>query len=154
MKVCTAAILALVTSASSARPITLQNHNFVDLNVGAKEIVLNIGYPGMGGKSCGVELRASNQYGSEDGLSALANALEIREGFRDPAIIEVSQPTPGGPATLQYEFPRSSLHTYMTLVHVKTKDGSSLADMIRRTVKPGVHDDPKPRVIVVLTDCR
>lgn len=148
MKIFAQLILALVTQGTAAHPLVLQNHNFVDLNVPTKEIVLNVGYPGMGGRACGIELRSSNQFGPVATQTALAEALEVSNGFHDFETL-----SPAHAETLRYAFSKSELHKYMTLVRIRTQDSSTLLDTIRRTVKPGVHDDPPPRVIVQLVDC-
>jgi hypothetical protein len=142
--------LSLLSTVGMARETHLQNHNFASLNRGDSKLMLNIGYPGMGGKACGVELRASNQFGSSDGLEPLTKALVVKEGFFEEDAIEL---TASIGSTAQYLFPEGSLHTYVTKVQIETVSGKSLESVIRKTVKKSIKDDVAPQVIVQLIDC-
>lgn len=138
---------ALASQAATAAPIVLQHHNFVDLVVPSSTVILNVGYPGMQNRSCGIELRSSNQFGSQDGLTKLARAIQVANGFR------TYQELPGqGGTVLRYLFSAAELGKYMTLVKIRARAGT-LAETIENTVKPGAQDDPKPRVIATLVDC-
>ncbi|GEM_PF-5293308 len=142
--------LSLLSTVSMARGTHLQNHNFASLNRGDSKVTLNIGYPGMGGHSCGVELRVSNQFGSIDGLEPLTQALVVKEGYFEKEALEL---TATNEATAQYVFPESSLHTYVTKLQISTVSGKSLDSVIRKTVKKSTKDDIEPQVIVQLIDC-
>lgn len=142
--------LSLLSTVGMARDTQLQNHNFASLNRREAKVTFNVGYPGLGGKACGVELRVSNQYGSSDGLEPLTKALVVKEGFFEKEALELQA---NNGATAQYVFPESSLHTYVTKVQIETASGKSLGSVIRKNVKKSVNDDIEPRVIVQLIDC-
>jgi|688.fasta_scaffold1203588_1 hypothetical protein len=141
---------SVLSTVGMARDTQLQNHNFAALNRGDSKLTLNIGYPGMGGKACGVELRASNQFGSSDGLEPLTKSLVVKEGFFEKEALEL---TASNGLTPQYVFPESSLHTYVTKVQIETLSGKSLDSVIRKNVKKSIKDDVEPQVIVQLIDC-
>lgn len=142
--------LLLLSTAAMARDTHLQNHNFASLNRGDSKLTLNIAYPGLGGKACGVELRASNQFGSTDGLLPLTKALVVKEGFFEKDAVEI---TASNGDTAQYIFPETSLHTYVTKVQIETVSGKSLDSVIRKTVKKSIKEDTEPHIIVELLDC-
>lgn len=142
--------LFLLSTAAMAREPHLQNHNFASLNRGDAKLTFSIGYPGLGGKACGVELRTSNQFASSEGLERLTKALVVKEGFFEEEAIEI---TAAKGDTAQYLFPETSLHTYVTKLQIETVSGKSLQSVIRKTVKKSTHDDIEPQVIMQLMDC-
>jgi hypothetical protein len=142
--------LSLLSTVGMARDTHLQNHNFASLNRGDSTVTLIVGYPGLGRKACGVELRASNQFASHEGLEALTKALVVKEGYFEKEALELSA---DNGATAQYLFPESSLLTYVTKVQISTASGKSLHSVIRKKVKKSAKDDVDPQVIVQLMDC-
>jgi hypothetical protein len=142
--------LTLLSTVGIAQDTQLQIHNFASLNRGKAKVTFNVGYPGLSGTACGVELRVSNQYASGNGLEPLTKALVVKEGFFEEEAVELQV---NNGATAQYVFPEASLHTYVTKVQIETVSGKSLRSVIRKNVKKSITDDIEPQVIVQLIDC-
>ena len=129
----------------------IQGFNFVDLTLDQPSILLNIGYPGLCGKACKIELRSNSPWPSEKGLQALTEALLVQEVNISGSDAKELTATQVNPVAI---YDLKKLSTYVTWVEIKTRSGKDLKSVIaERAHEPGPGAKIDPKAIVQLRPC-
>ena len=133
----------IIAQASQNQDVLLSNVNTANLQVKDSEIGLSVSYPGPSISGiCGIEIRSDN-YNRDIPIKNFLEAVEMIPRFEQ----QVLNPKIINAATIDIDLKHLDLG-YGVWFTVKTKDGSSLKETIKRTL------GENRTVIAVATTCK